>query len=30
MDIYKKIPNIPMADVPVGHSEDENVVVKEW
>jgi seryl-tRNA synthetase len=26
----KKIPNIPTDDTPVGHTEDENVVVKEW
>ncbi len=28
--LYKKIPNIPTADTPVGLSEDENVVVKTW
>jgi seryl-tRNA synthetase len=26
----KTIPNMPLDDVPVGASEDENVVVKEW
>ena len=26
----KKIPNIPTDDTPVGHSEEENVVVREW
>ncbi|MEI6326612.1 MAG: serine--tRNA ligase [Candidatus Roizmanbacteria bacterium] len=24
------IPNVPLPDVPVGHSEEENKVVKEW
>ncbi len=28
--LYKKIPNIPTADTPVGLSEDENVVVRAW
>lgn len=28
--LYKKIPNIPTADTPVGLTEDENVVVKQW
>ncbi|MDD2565438.1 MAG: serine--tRNA ligase [Candidatus Gracilibacteria bacterium] len=28
--IYKKIPNIPSEDTPVGLTEDENVVVKMW
>jgi seryl-tRNA synthetase len=28
--LWKKIPNIPTSDTPVGHSEEENVVVKEW
>lgn len=26
----KKIPNIPTSDTPIGHSEEENVVVYEW
>lgn len=26
----KKIPNIPTDDTPIGHTEEENVVVKEW
>lgn len=26
----KKIPNIPTSDTPVGHTEEENVVVKTW
>lgn len=26
----KKIPNIPTDDTPIGHSEEENVVVLEW
>jgi seryl-tRNA synthetase len=30
MAIYKKIPNIPTADTPVGLTEDENVVVRVW
>jgi seryl-tRNA synthetase len=29
-DLYKKVPNIPTADTPIGLSEDENVVVKQW
>ena len=29
-DLLKKVPNMPLDDVPVGASEDENVVVKEW
>jgi seryl-tRNA synthetase len=28
--LLKKIPNIPTDDTPVGHTEEENVVVKEW
>lgn len=28
--LYKKVPNIPTADTPVGLTEDENVVVKQW
>lgn len=28
--LYKKIPNIPTEDTPVGLTEDENVVVKQW
>ncbi|HEX4662639.1 MAG TPA: serine--tRNA ligase [Candidatus Saccharimonadales bacterium] len=30
VSLLKKIPNIPEADVPVGPSEDENVVASEW
>ncbi len=26
----KKIPNIPTDDTPIGHTEEENVVVLEW
>jgi len=26
----KKIPNIPTDDTPIGHTEEENVVVREW
>jgi len=29
-EIFKKIPNIPSADTPIGLTEDENVVVKQW
>ena len=29
-DLYKKIPNIPSSDTPVGLTEEENVVVKQW
>jgi seryl-tRNA synthetase len=28
--LYKKIPNIPTVDTPIGLSEEENVVVKQW
>jgi len=28
--LYKKVPNIPTADTPIGHSEEENQVVREW
>ena len=28
--LYKKIPNIPTADTPVGLTEEENVIVKQW
>lgn len=28
--LYKKIPNIPTSDTPVGLTEEENVVVKQW
>jgi seryl-tRNA synthetase len=28
--LLKKVPNMPESDVPVGASEDENVVSKEW
>jgi seryl-tRNA synthetase len=28
--LYKRIPNIPTADTPVGLTEDENVMVKQW
>ena len=30
MDLYKKIPNIPTEDTPVGLTEDDNVVAKQW
>ena len=26
----KKIPNIPTKDTPIGHTEEENVIVREW
>lgn len=29
-ELLKRVPNMPLDDVPVGSSEDENVVVKEW
>jgi seryl-tRNA synthetase len=28
--LQRTVPNLPVEDVPVGASEDENVVVKEW
>ncbi len=28
MELVMKVPNIPLADVPVGHSENDNVVIK--
>jgi seryl-tRNA synthetase len=28
--LLKKVPNMPWDDVPVGESEDQNVVTKEW
>jgi len=28
-ELYKKVPNMPLEDVPVGASEDENVVVRQ-
>jgi seryl-tRNA synthetase len=28
--LYKKIPNIPTLDTPVGLTEEENVMVKQW
>jgi seryl-tRNA synthetase len=28
--LYKKIPNLPTADTPVGLTEEENVMVKQW
>jgi seryl-tRNA synthetase len=30
MALYKKVPNIPTADTPVGHSEEENQIVCQW
>jgi len=29
-ELLKHVPNMPLEDVPVGASEDENVVVKQW
>lgn len=29
-ELLKKVPNMPLDDVPVGTSEDDNVVVKQW
>jgi len=28
IDLLKKVPNMALADVPIGHSEEENVVIK--
>ena len=28
--LFKKVPNIPTAETPIGHTEEENVVVKQW
>ena len=28
--LYKRIPNIPTADTPIGLTEEENVMVKQW
>ena len=28
--LHKQIPNIPTDDTPIGHSEEENVVVRTW
>lgn len=28
--LFKRIPNIASADTPIGLTEDENVVVKQW
>lgn len=30
LTLLKKIPNIPTDDTPIGHTEEENVVVVEW
>jgi seryl-tRNA synthetase len=30
LTLLKKVPNMPLDDVPVGYSEDDNVVVKTW
>jgi len=30
VELYKQVPNLPTADTPVGHSEEENVVVAVW
>ncbi len=30
LTLYKLIPNIPTADTPIGLTEEENVVVKQW
>jgi seryl-tRNA synthetase len=29
-DLLMRVPNIPQASVPIGHSEDENLTVKTW
>ena len=28
--LYKRIPNIPTVDTPIGLTEEENVMVKQW
>lgn len=28
--LLKQIPNIPTDDTPIGHTEEENMVVREW
>jgi seryl-tRNA synthetase len=30
LSLYKRIPNIPTEDTPVGLTEDDNVVVRQW
>jgi seryl-tRNA synthetase len=30
LSLLKTVPNMPLGDVPIGKSEDENVVVKQW
>lgn len=30
VDLLKQVPNMPLDDVPVGASEDENVIAKTW
>ncbi len=30
LTLFKKIPNIPTTDTPIGLTEEENVVVKQW
>ena len=30
LTLLKKVPNMPLEDVPVGTSEDQNIVSKEW
>jgi len=30
LELLKKVPNMPLDDVPIGASEDENVVAKTW
>lgn len=30
IELLKKVPNMPMDDVPIGASEDENVVARTW
>jgi len=30
LTFLKQIPNIPTDDTPIGHTEEENVVVREW
>jgi len=30
LDLLKQVPNMPLGDVPIGESEEQNVVSKEW
>lgn len=30
LELFKQVPNMPLDDVPIGSSEEDNVTVKEW